>query len=133
VTESQATCPGTSDRVAFQAVKKTNVRKFPEKEPPRGTQPGRDFYLNLPEYSSADIALQDDLYTPSTHTSLESPRNGGINVFFTFEHGLLQEEPCMYYNVKMGLLTPKRWVYYPGHSFIIISCCVSCIMNCVCC
>jgi hypothetical protein len=24
---------------------------------------------------------------------LESPRNGGINGYFTFEHGLLQGEP----------------------------------------
>jgi hypothetical protein len=47
----------------------------------------------LAEYSSAGIALQDDPYTPSTHTSLESPRNGGIYGYFTFEHGLLQGEP----------------------------------------
>ena len=40
-----------------------------------------------------NLALQDDPYTPSTHTSLESPRNGGINGYFTFEHGLLQGEP----------------------------------------
>eukprot|EP01047_Picozoa_sp_COSAG01_P113292 COSAG01_NODE_42002_length_444_cov_4.426087_2_plen_130_part_01 len=40
----------------------------------------------LAEYSSAGIALQDDPYTPSTHTSLESPRNGGIYGYFTFEH-----------------------------------------------
>jgi hypothetical protein len=36
--------------------------------------------------------IQDDPYTPSTHTSLESPRNGGINGYFTSEHGLLQGE-----------------------------------------
>jgi hypothetical protein len=44
----------------------------------------------LPEYSSADIALQGDPYTPSTHTSLESPCNGGIDGYFTSEHGLSQ-------------------------------------------
>jgi hypothetical protein len=26
------------------------------------------------------------------------------------------------YNVKMGQLRPKRWVYYPGHSYKIILC-----------
>jgi hypothetical protein len=26
---------------------------------------------------------------------LESPRNGGINGYFTFEHGLLQGEPSI--------------------------------------
>jgi hypothetical protein len=51
------------------------------------------FWQELAEYSSGNLALQDDPYTPSTHTSLESPRNGGINGYFTFEHGLLQGEP----------------------------------------
>jgi|EP01047_Picozoa_sp_COSAG01_P056673 hypothetical protein len=52
-------------------------------------------YECLPEYSAGNLALQDDPYTPSTHTSLESPRNGGINGYFTFEHGLLQGEPSI--------------------------------------
>jgi hypothetical protein len=47
----------------------------------------------LPEYSSGSLALQGDPYTPSTHTSLESPCNGGINGYFTSEHGLPQGEP----------------------------------------
>jgi hypothetical protein len=25
----------------------------------------------------------------------------------------------IYYNVKMGVLRPKRLLYYPGHSYII--------------
>jgi hypothetical protein len=37
-----------------QAVKKTNVRKFPEKEPPRSTQPGRDFYLDMIKWNYPD-------------------------------------------------------------------------------
>jgi hypothetical protein len=43
------------------------------------------------------LALQDRMtrYTPSTHTSLESPCNGGINGYFTCEHGLLQGEPSI--------------------------------------
>ena len=53
------------------------------------------FWQELAEYSSGNLALQDDPYTPSTHTSLESPRNGGINGYFTFEHGLLQGEPSI--------------------------------------
>jgi hypothetical protein len=40
-----------------------------------------------------NVCIEDDPYTPSTHTSLESPCNGGINGYFTFEHGLLQGEP----------------------------------------
>jgi hypothetical protein len=47
-------------------------------------------------FAAAPAAQQlklDDPYTPSTHTSLESPRNGGINGYFTFEHGLLQGKP----------------------------------------
>jgi hypothetical protein len=51
------------------------------------------FWQDLPEYSSDNLALQDDPYTPSTHISLEIPRNGGINGYFTFEHGLVQREP----------------------------------------
>eukprot|EP01047_Picozoa_sp_COSAG01_P096811 COSAG01_NODE_27238_length_690_cov_3.719120_1_plen_67_part_10 len=42
-----------------------------------------------------NLALQDNRYAPSTHTSLEIPRNGGINGYFTFEHGLLQGEPSI--------------------------------------
>jgi hypothetical protein len=49
----------------------------------------------LAEYSSAGIALQGDPYTPSTHTSMESPCNGGINGYSTSEHGLLQGEPSI--------------------------------------
>eukprot|EP01049_Picozoa_sp_SAG25_P000730 SAG25_NODE_26_length_21086_cov_21.643065_19_plen_110_part_00 len=51
------------------------------------------FWQELAEYSSGSLALEDDPYTPSTHTSLESPRNGGINGYFTSEHVLLQGEP----------------------------------------
>jgi hypothetical protein len=50
---------------------------------------------SLPEYSCGSLALQDDPYTPSTHTSLESPRNGGSNGYSTSEHGLLQGEPSI--------------------------------------
>jgi hypothetical protein len=46
------------------------------------------------------IELQDNPYTPSTHTSLESPCNGRITGVFTPGYVLLQEEPSMY-NVKM--------------------------------
>jgi hypothetical protein len=63
----------------------------------------------LEEYGSGSLALQDDPYTPSTHTSLESPGNGGINGHFTSEHGLLRARTrgTIYYNVKMGFLASK--------------------------
>jgi hypothetical protein len=48
--------------------------------------------LLLDSLALCQQCIQDDPYTPSTHTSLESPRNGGINGYFTFEHGLLQGE-----------------------------------------
>jgi hypothetical protein len=42
------------------------------------------------------LALQDDPYTPSTHTSMDGPCNGGINGYSTSEHGLLlQGEPSI--------------------------------------
>jgi hypothetical protein len=68
------------------------------------------------EYSSGSLALQDDLYTPSTHTSLESPRNGGINGYFTLEHGLLQGEPSIitskwgYSDPNGGFITPDTHI-----------------------
>jgi hypothetical protein len=63
-------------------------------------------------------ALQDDPYTPSTHTSLESPRNGGINGYFTLEHGLLQGEPSIitskwgFWHRKGTFITPDTHIYY---------------------
>eukprot|EP01047_Picozoa_sp_COSAG01_P064377 COSAG01_NODE_8509_length_2759_cov_11.963910_4_plen_66_part_00 len=46
------------------------------------------------------------MYTPSTHTSLKCPRNGGINGYFTFEHGLVQGEPFIITS-KWGYSDPK--------------------------
>jgi hypothetical protein len=75
-----------------------------------------DIHIYMPEYSSADLALQDDPYAPSTHTSLESPRNGGINGYFTFEHGLLQGEPSIirskwgYWHRKGSFITPDTHI-----------------------
>jgi hypothetical protein len=40
-------------------------------------------------------------------------------IYLLSPHGLLQGEPSIYHNVKMGVLRPKRWVYYPGHSYIV--------------
>ena len=68
------------------------------------------FWQKLAEYSSGSLALQDDPYTPSTHTSLESPRNGGINGYFTSEHGLLQGEP--------SIITSKWGFWHPNGCFI---------------
>jgi hypothetical protein len=70
------------------------------------------FWQELAEYCSGSLALQGDPYTPSTHTSLESPRNGGTNDYFAW----LTTRGTIYYNVKMGVRRPKRWVYYPAHS-----------------
>jgi hypothetical protein len=41
---------------------------------------------------------------------LESPRNGGINGYFTFEHGLLQGEP--------SIITSKWGFWHPNGGFI---------------
>jgi hypothetical protein len=64
----------------------------------------------LEEYGSGSLALQDDPYTPSTHTSLESPGNGGINGHFTSEHGPLQGEP--------SIITSKWGSWHQNGSFI---------------
>ena len=78
-----------------------------------------DFY-SASRYSSGSLALQDDPYTPSTHTSLESPRNGGINGYFTFEHGLLQGEPSIITS-KWGLWHRKGgFITQDTHIIIII-------------
>jgi hypothetical protein len=70
----------------------------------------RFFWQELAEYNSGSLALQDDPYTPSTHTSLGSPRDGGINGYFTFEHGLLQGEP--------SIITSKWGIWHRKGSFI---------------
>jgi hypothetical protein len=67
-------------------------------------------HFSLLEYSSDSLALQDDPYTPSTHTSLESPRNGEINGYFTLEHGLLQGEP--------SIITSKWGFWHQKGTFI---------------
>jgi hypothetical protein len=46
------------------------------------------------------IALQGDPYTHSTHTSMESPCNGGINGYFTSEHPTTRG--TIYYTSKWG-------------------------------
>jgi hypothetical protein len=61
----------------------------------------------LAEYSSGSITLHGDPYTPSTHTSLESPCNNGINGYFTSEHDLLQGELSIITS-KMGYKGEKK-------------------------
>jgi hypothetical protein len=84
---------------------------------PFDANPSASTWQGLAEYSSGSLALQDDLYTPSTHTSLESPRNGGINGYFTLEHGLLQGEPSIitskwgYSDPKGGFITQDTHIY----------------------
>jgi hypothetical protein len=49
---------------------------------------------------------------------LESPRNGGINGYFTFEHGLLQGEPSIItskwglWHRNGGFITPDTHILY---------------------
>jgi hypothetical protein len=81
------------------------------------------------EYSSGNLALQDYLYTPSTHTSLESPRNGGINGYYTFEHGLLQGEQFIitskwgYQHRKGSFITLDTHIFDEYWSEVRTSCC----------
>jgi hypothetical protein len=48
----------------------------------------------------------------------ESPRNGGINGYFTFEHGLLQGEPSIitskwgFWHQKGSFITPDTHLLY---------------------
>ena len=60
----------------------------------------------LAEYSFANIALHGDLHAPSTHTSLESPYNGGINSHI---RAWPTTRGIIYYNVKMGVLGVGIW------------------------
>eukprot|EP01047_Picozoa_sp_COSAG01_P055892 COSAG01_NODE_6275_length_3759_cov_249.376606_2_plen_91_part_00 len=75
------------------------------------------FWQELAEYSSGSLAFQGGPYTPSTHTSLESPCNGGINGYFTFEHGLLQGEPSIitskwgFWHRKGTFITPDTHIF----------------------
>jgi hypothetical protein len=49
---------------------------------------------------------------------LESPCNGGINGYFTFEHGLLQGEPSIitskwgFWHRNGGFITPDTHIIY---------------------
>jgi hypothetical protein len=61
----------------------------------------QSIYINLDPY------IVESLVTAELMVILR------LNMAFTTTRGIFN------YNVKMGVLAPTRWVYYPGHSYIL--------------